>query len=292
MTFNENIKIDSRRVKTSRASSGAAIGGLGGILAMLIFMFTGMDVSGILGGGATEGTEGMDISHCQTGADANERPECRMVATAESLDVLWNEILPAQAGRAYQAPGFEIFEHAVSTACGQATSAVGPFYCPGDQKVYLDLGFFNALESQLGAKNAPIAQMYIVAHEWGHHIQRLDGTMNQVSMQDTGPESGAVRLELQADCYAGIWVGQAANTVDPETGQTFLNPPTEQEMRDALSTAGSVGDDRIQIRTQGRAMPETFSHGTSEQRMRWFAQGYQNGSMAACNTFNVAGSEL
>lgn len=292
MTFNENIRIDSNRVKTSRASAAGAVGGLGGLLAILIFMFTGQDVSGILGGGATEGTQGMDISHCATGADANERPECRMVATAESLDVLWSRELPGQAGIAYQAPGFEIFEQAVSTACGQATSAVGPFYCPGDQTVYLDLGFFNVLEQQLGAKNAPIAQMYIVAHEWGHHIQRVDGTMNQVNMRDTGPTSGAVRLELQADCYAGIWVGQAANTVDPETGQTFLVPPTEQEMRDALVTAGAVGDDRIQIRTQGRAMPETFSHGTSEQRMRWFAQGYQTGSMTACDTFNVADSQL
>ncbi|MDO5494413.1 MAG: neutral zinc metallopeptidase [bacterium] len=292
MTFNEGIRTDPNRVKTSRAGTGAAVGGIGGIIALLIYMFTGMDLSGVMGGGSTQEQAGKDLSHCTTAEAANEHDECRMVATAESLDVLWSQALPQQANIRYQAPDFTVFEGAVNTACGQATSAVGPFYCPADQGVYLDTGFFGQLESQLGAENAPLAQMYIVAHEWGHHIQNQLGFMGQVNTRQTGPESGAVRLELQADCLAGMWVRHASSTIDPDTGNAFLVEPTEDQIRDALTAAAAVGDDRIQERTQGRAIPETFSHGTSEQRMRWFATGYSGGNVASCNTFEVAGNQL
>ena len=288
MTFNEGIRIDPNRVKTSKASKGGAVVGIGGILAMLLFMFTGVDLSGVLGGGGQGASEpGQSLDHCKDAGAANQYVECRMVATAESLDVLWGSAQPEQAGIRYVQPSFTIFEGAVNTACGQATSAVGPFYCPGDQGVYLDVGFFDTLETQLGADNAPLAQMYIVAHEWGHHIQNQLGYMSQVDTRQTGPTSGAVRLELQADCLAGMWVSHASATVDPDTGVAFLQPPTEQQIRDALTAAAAVGDDRIQERTQGRAFPETFSHGTSEQRMRWFATGYQGGTIQSCNTFQT-----
>lgn len=288
MTFNENIRIDPNRVKTSRASKGGAVVGIGGIVAMLLYMFTGVDLSGVLGGGGqAQSEEGQSLEHCREAGAANEYVECRMVATAESLDTLWAAALPEQAGIRYQQPSFEIFEGAVNTACGQATSAVGPFYCPADQGVYLDVGFFDTLESQLGAENAPLAQMYIVAHEWGHHIQNQLGYMGQVDTRQTGPTSGAVRLELQADCLAGMWVRHASSTIDSDTGVAFLQPPTEDQIRDALTAAGAVGDDRIQERTQGRAFPETFSHGTSEQRMRWFATGYDGGTIQSCNTFET-----
>ncbi|HHW84511.1 MAG TPA: neutral zinc metallopeptidase [Actinomycetales bacterium] len=292
MTFNEGIKLDPNRVKTSRAGTGAAIGGVGGIIALLIYMFTGMDLSGMMGGGSTSEQPGMSLDHCATEEDAaNRYDECRMVATAQSLDDLWSEALPQQTNVRYQEPRFTIFEGAVNTACGQATSAVGPFYCPADQGVYLDIGFFQQLETQLGAENAPLAQMYIVAHEWGHHIQNQLGFMSQVDTRQTGADSGAVRLELQADCLAGMWVRHASSTTDSQ-GTEFLVPPTEEELRDALTAAGAVGDDRIQERTQGRAIPETFSHGTSEQRMRWFAQGYEGGDVPSCNTFDVPGGQL
>lgn len=291
MTFNEGIRTDPNRIKTSRGGgTGAAVGGIGGLIALLIFMFTGVDLSGVLGGGSTAtDTAGVDISHCVSGEAANQYVECRMVATAESLDALWEGALPAQAGIEYVMPGFQIFDGSVNTACGQASSATGPFYCPADQSVYLDVSFFDTLETQLGAENAPLAQEYIVAHEWGHHIQNQLGYLSQVSMQDTGPTSGAVRLELQADCLAGMWVRHASSTVDPETGVTFLEPPTRAQLEDALGAAAAVGDDRIQIRTQGRAIPETFSHGTSEQRMRWFATGYEGGTVQSCDTFAVGG---
>nr|NLD41307.1 neutral zinc metallopeptidase [Actinomycetales bacterium] len=292
MTFNEGIRTDPNRVKTSRAGTGAAVGGIGGIIALIIFMFTGMDLSGALGGGSTSEAEGISLEHCTTAEAANQYDECRMVATAESLDALWVEALPVQAGVDYVMPSFTVFEGAVNTACGQATSAVGPFYCPADQGVYLDVGFFQQLETQLGAENAPLAQMYIVAHEWGHHIQNQLGYMSQVDTRQTGATSGAVRLELQADCLAGMWVRHASSTIDPESGQAFLVSPTEDELRSALTAASAVGDDRIQERTQGRAIPETFSHGTSEQRMRWFATGYNGGTVQSCDTFSVAGNQL
>lgn len=293
MTFNEGIRIDPNRIKTSRGGRGAAVGGIGGLIALLIYMFTGVDISGVLGGTST-GTDsaGPDLSHCVTADAANRHVECRMVATAESLDVLWEGALPAQAGIRYVMPGFHIFEDSVNTACGQANAAVGPFYCPGDQTVYLDLSFFTTLETQLGAENAPLAQEYIVAHEWGHHIQNQLGYLRQVDTRDTGPTSGAVRLELQADCLAGMWVRHASSTVDPETGVTFLEPPTRAQLEDALGAAAAVGDDRIQITTQGRAFPETFSHGTSEQRMRWFAIGYNGGTIQSCDTFAVSDPSL
>jgi len=294
MTFNEGIQLDPNRVKTSRGGgTGAAVGGIGGLVALLIFMFTGVDLSGVLWGTST-GTveEGVSLAHCTDAAAANQYVECRMVATAESLDALWTEQLVAQTGVDYVQPGFVVFQDAVNTACGQATAAVGPFYCPGDQTVYLDVAFFDVLETQLGATNAPLAQEYIVAHEWGHHIQNQLGYMSQVDLQDTGATSGAVRLELQADCLAGMWVRHASSTVDPETGQTFLEPPTEAQLRDALGAASAVGDDRIQQKTQGRAFPETFTHGTSEQRMSWFSAGYTGGTVQSCDTFSVSGSDL
>lgn len=291
MTFNEGIQLDPNRIKTSRGTgTGAAIGGVGGIIALLIFLFTGVDVGGVLGGSSNSVQQGgtVDVSHCTDAQAANQYAECRMVATAESLDALWSAALPAQAGIQYVMPGFTVFQDSVDTACGNATSAVGPFYCPSDQTVYLDVSFFQVLQSQLGAENAPLAQEYIVAHEWGHHIQNQLGIMNQVDTRQTGPESGTVRLELQADCLAGMWVSHAASTVDPQSGQTFLQPPTRAQVQDALDAASAVGDDRIQQRTQGQSHPETFTHGTSAQRMRWFATGYEQGTIKACDTFSAA----
>src|SRR5690606_5718205 len=178
---------------------------------------------------------GLDLRNCQTGADANARTECRMVLTADALDVYWDGAMAEQAGGSYVMPGFTIFTDAVDTGCGAATSAVGPFYCPADSSVYLDIGFFDQLETQLGAQNAPLAQMYIVAHEWGHHTQHLLGTMSSADTRDTGPTGDAVRLELQADCFAGLFIGAAATTVDPDTAETFLQEPTADQVPTAHS---------------------------------------------------------
>ncbi|MEE6273212.1 neutral zinc metallopeptidase [Georgenia sp. MJ206] len=289
MTFNEGVRADSRRVRRSRGTRGAAIGGGTGVLVLLVYLVSGADVSGLVGGGSGgaggEATAGAGFEHCRTGADANRDVDCRMVFTADALDQYWVAALPEQAGVEYEMPGFEVFEASVGTGCGNATSAVGPFYCPPDASVYLDTGFFTQLETQLGAENAPLAQMYIVAHEWGHHIQNQLGTMDAIDRQGAGPTSDGVRLELQADCYAGLWVGHAATVVDPESGETFLVPPTQAEVTDALDAAAAVGDDRIQVGAGQEVNPESWTHGSAEQRQRWFTAGYSEGTMAACDTF-------
>jgi predicted metalloprotease len=171
----------------------------------------------------------------------------------------------------------------VSTACGSATSAVGPFYCPGDQTVYLDTGFYDELRNRFDAEGGPLAQMYVVAHEFGHHIQNLQGTMDSIERGDTGPTSDAVRLELQADCFAGAWAGEAS-TVPDDSGTPFLKPITKAQVADALNAAASIGDDRIQESTQGQVNPEAWTHGSSEQRQQWFETGFEQGA-AACDTF-------
>lgn len=295
MSFNEGVRSDSSRVRSSRSGRGVALGGGGSIVALialfLLSQYTGIDLTGLAGNPLsqsreTTSTAGIDLSGCTTGAAANERTECRMVITADSLDVVWQEQLASQGtGVTYRPPGFTIFENTVSTGCGNATSATGPFYCPSDTSVYLDLGFFSQMERDLGATNAPLAQEYVVAHEWGHHIQKLMGTFERHDAHAPGPEGEGVRMELQADCYAGIWMHWASRTLDPDSGVPFLKRPTAQQVSEALATAEAIGDDRLQERHQGHVQPDTWTHGSSEQRQRWLMTGLDTGSVSSCDTF-------
>ena len=255
-------------------------GGLGTILVVALILLSGGDLGDVIGGlGAAPPAEGpigsQLINQCETGEDANQRQDCRMLGVVQSLDAYWADAYP---GNDFVQPGAEIFSDAVNTACGSATSAVGPFYCPLDQSIYLDLGFYGDLESRFGAEGGPFAEMYVMAHEYGHHIQNLLGNLEQG--RDAGAEGGAVRTELQADCYAGVW---AANAV--ETG--FLEPLTRDQINQALDAASAIGDDRIQEQTQGQVNPETWTHGSAAQRQEWFTNGMEAGTIEGCDTFNA-----
>lgn len=297
MTFNDDSQLRGGKVKRrgrTTAIGGGAVG-VGAIVVFLIAQFTGVDLSGIVGGGnglttIQQGGESADAApECQTGRDANLRVECRMEGAAESLDAYWTSEARS-LGISYTAPEFFLFQDSTDTSCGQASAATGPFYCPPDRAVFLDTAFYDDLQSQYGSSGGPLAQMYVVAHEWGHHIQQLQGSFANTDRSGTGASSGSVRVELQADCYAGAWVGDAATTEDAN-GETFFEPITRTQITDALSAASAVGDDSIQERATGRVDPDSFTHGSSEQRQRWFLRGYQQGA-TSCDTLSIPGSAL
>lgn len=294
MTFNDNARIDTSGIqRRGGGRTGAAVGG-GSVIVLiigaLIYMFTGVDISGIAGG-QSSGTETQQqgVDNCASGADANRNVECRMAGVQNSLDQYWSQEGP-NLGIQYRTPGFVLYDGQTQSECGTASNEVGPFYCPSDKTLYVDATFFNLLETQFGAQDGPMAEMYVVAHEWGHAIQDQSGIIQQIDQQATGPDSDSVRLELQADCLAGAWAGHAAETTDA-SGQRLLKPLTDADISNALGAASAVGDDHIQQSQAGYVQPESFTHGTSEQRQRWFTSGYRSG-WQACDTFAVAGNQL
>jgi len=292
MTFNPNSDIGGGKASRRGRTTGIAVGGGLGVLALfLLSQFLGFDVTGLVGGaGSDPAASDSALEQCQTGQDANERVDCRMKGASASLEDYWQETGP-QLGLDYVGPqDFILFSQGVSTGCGNASSATGPFYCPPDQTIYVDTSFFEQLESQFGASGGPLAEMYIVAHEWGHHVQNIAGILSQSQDGQTGPTSNAVRVELQADCFAGSW-SAAASTTEDASGEPFLQPITREQYAQAIDAAAAVGDDRIQEATQGQVTPHSFTHGTSEQRVRWFETGFEQGA-GACDTFGVDGSQL
>ncbi|TKV28139.1 hypothetical protein FDK12_09210 [Arthrobacter sp. NamB2] len=292
MSFNDNAQLNPSRVSDRRGRGrGAAVGGgLGGGLLLILSLIFGpgvVDQLGIDDGTASQqqdsGAEDA-IDECLTGAEANERLDCRILGTAESLDSFWLPYLD-QFGVAYTQPGVVIFSDSTDTGCGTATSAVGPFYCPVDEQTYYDTAFFDDLVTRFGSSGGPLAQEYVVAHEFGHHIQNLIGTLGAAQQDPQGAESGGVRVELQADCFAGMWAAHATTVPDPESGEPFLRPFSTTDLQDALSAAASVGDDRIQESATGQVNPEGWTHGSSAQRQAWFAQGFDTGDLRSCDTF-------
>jgi predicted metalloprotease len=296
MTFNDDAKYSGKGVRKSGRRTGLAVGGggLGLVAVVLLSQLLGVDLTGLVGGG-TGGTggssqsEGTALENCYTGDDADADIECRVGFTYDSLEAYWAEQAPAM-GIPYSTTLINLFSGGIDTGCGSATSAVGPFYCPADQQIYLDTGFYDTLRSQFGATAGPLSQLYVVGHEWGHHIQNLAGTFATADSSQTGPTSDAVRLEVQADCFAGAWLGSATETTDAE-GNRLLDPITDTQISDALNAASAIGDDRIQEKTQGQVNPESWTHGSSEQRQKWFQAGYTNGA-EACDTFAVADADL
>jgi predicted metalloprotease len=298
MTFDDDAKLSGRGVRRSGRRTGLAVGGGGlGVVAILIIsQLLGVDLTGLIGGGgvgsgdSTTSQQGELLDNCETGADANADVSCRVQGAYDSLDSYWSTAAPDELGISYVSPNIQLFTTAVDTGCGSATSAVGPFYCPADQLIYLDTAFYDDLRTRFDATGGSLAQLYVVAHEWGHHLQDLSGAFAAADRSGTGPDSDSVRLELQADCYAGAWVGSATSTRDVD-GNTLLEPITEEQMADALNAASAIGDDRIQEQTSGQVSPESWTHGSSEQRQRWFTTGYRDGA-TACDTFAASSSQL
>jgi uncharacterized protein len=286
VTFNQGARLDPDQVTDVRGRSfgggrGVAIGGGGiGLVIAIVYLLLGGDPGALTSpaAGPVTGPAGSQLTQeCETGADANQRADCRIVGFVNSIQAYWREAYEQDGGQ-YKPAQTVLFEGGVDTGCGTATSAVGPFYCPPDQAIYLDLGFFDELQSRFGASGGPLAEAYVVAHEYGHHIQNLEGIL-QGGSGGSGAESRAVRTELMADCFAGVWVSHAGST-------GFLKPPTQDQVAQALSAAAAVGDDRIQERTQGQVDPEGWTHGSAEQRQHWFSVGRDSGDPAACDTFS------
>jgi predicted metalloprotease len=291
MSFNDNVRLDPSQVQDRRGMGrGVKVGGgVGGGLILLIAALLGFNpqlLEGLAGSGQGPQSQGTAPA-CATGADADARLDCRITGTVNSLNAFWPAYL-RDYGVQYPQPKTVIFSGGTGTGCGAATSEVGPFYCPADSTAYFDPGFFQELVDRFGSSGGPLAQEYVVAHEFGHHIQNVLGTIDRARQDPQGPESGAVRTELQADCYAGLWVHYATTTADPGTGQPFLEPLTQRDLNDALSAASAVGDDRIQKAATGRVSPESWTHGSSAQRQKWFSQGYTTGDVNQCDTFAVA----
>jgi len=283
MTFRGGARLDPSQVEDQRGSGGG--GGLGGpvivggggigLVILIIALLLGVNPLSDYGGTNPSIDGGPSVQDCQTGADANKRDDCRIVGFVDSIQKYWTDEF-ARRGDTYLPAKTVLYTGATQGACGFAQAAMGPFYCPEDEKVYLDISFFQELTQRFGAKGGPFAEGYVVAHEYGHHVQQQLGLL---SAGQSG-NAASIRVELQADCLAGVWARHAADT-------GFLEAPTDAEIAQALDAAASVGDDRIQQETQGRVQPEKWTHGSAAMRQQWFKTGYQTGDLDRCDTSNV-----
>ncbi|MBE9065178.1 zinc metallopeptidase [Leptolyngbya cf. ectocarpi LEGE 11479] len=276
-TGRRSSNIEDRRGATSSLVVGG--GGLGALVLALVVTMLGGDPSIILDQVAappSQSTQQRQISPAE-----EELAAFTSVVLADTEDT-WNKIFQEEIGQPYQEPNLVLFSGAVQSGCGSAQSAMGPFYCPADQKVYIDLSFYNELKTRHQAPG-DFAQAYVIAHEVGHHVQNILGISNQVrQLQSRASKAEAnqlsVRLELQADCFAGVWANRADKARDIlERG----------DIEEALNAASQIGDDRLQEQSRGFVVPESFTHGSSAQRMRWFKQGLATGDIEQCNTFST-----
>jgi len=273
--FREGAELDTSQVSDRRGAGPIALGG-GGLIGLVVLVLSLLNGGG--GGGGVSNAPAGDLksdlsASCRTGQDANQQEDCRIVAVVNSVQAYWAQHQPN-----YQKAPTVFFTGGTSTGCGSASSAVGPFYCPVDRKVYIDLGFYDELRNRFGAKGGPFAEAYVIAHEYGHHIENQRGVLERARSRETGPQSPGVRVELQADCLAGAWARGAVAT-------GFIEDLTDADIADGLNAASSIGDDRIQEQAQGQVSPESWTHGSSEQRQRWFLAGYRSTDQNACDTF-------
>jgi uncharacterized protein len=291
VSFNPRSRLDPSQVRDRRGMGGRTVmvggGGLGviGVIITLFLTLSGggggagnaIDVLSHLEGlngkqvGGTDASGGV-LSQCRTGADARRTQDCRIVGYVNSIQAYWGKAVDG-----YTVVPTVFFSGQTSTGCGPASTDVGPFYCPADKNVYIDLGFFRELRTRFGAEGGPFAEAYVLAHEYGHHVQDLLGILKPGGSQ--GAESQSVRTELQADCFAGVWAAHAVST-------GFLAQVSHDDIHRALDAAAAVGDDRIQESVQGSSNPETWTHGSSAERQHWFTTGYRTGDPNRCDTFH------
>jgi predicted metalloprotease len=293
MRFNPKARIDQSQIETRGGGGGGGgmrlpiPGGGGGrigmgtvVILVLYFVITQFTNSG----GAGDGGNGATSNSCATGADANRSEDCAIDLFTNSVQDFWSRTYPEQANGQYEVIRTVRFQGSTSSACGQASSAMGPFYCPNDRMVYLDTTFFDdMLQGQLGAKGGTFAIGYVIAHEYGHDVQDQLGVLGRIRTQK-GPRSDAVRVELMADCLAGVWAKGAQETRDSQ-GNAIIQGLTQDDVKIAIDAAQAVGDDRIQKRTSGRVNTDTFTHGSAAQRVRWFDRGMGQGTIKGCDTF-------
>jgi len=298
MRFNPKARIDQSQIETRSGGGGRGGGGmrmpipgggggkvgLGTIVVIVLFVVltqcTGMD---LLGSGSSS-NDSPSANTCQSGADANDRQECAVDLFTTSVQNFWKQAYPDQTGKPYDVVSTVRFQGGTDSGCGPASADMGPFYCPNDQKVYLDTTFFDdMLSGQLGAKGGPFAIGYVIAHEYGHHIEDQLGILGKIRTQ-RGPKSDAVRVELMADCLAGVWAKGAQETTD-DRGEQIISELNQDDIERAIDAAQAVGDDRIQKRAQGRVDTDSFTHGSAAQRVRWFNQGLRQGTIEGCDTF-------
>ena len=289
MPFNNKSRLDTSQVSDRRGrgvGTTMAVGGGGlGLVILIVALLLGVDPAALpdltapapaASTGSTSQTNSL-AEACQTGADANAREDCRIVGFTNSIQAYWTDEF-ARQGNQYLPAKTVLFTGSTQAACGYATAAVGPFYCPADQQIYLDLDFFNELQTRFGAQGGAFAEAYVLAHEYGHHVQNLTGALDQSSGSSaTGPQSASVQTELQADCLAGVWAYHATDT-------GYLTQVTDAEIAQSLDAAAAVGDDRIQRQSQGYVSPESWTHGSSEQRQQALKDGLQTGDPASCDT--------
>jgi predicted metalloprotease len=308
MRYRENASLDTSRVRDIRGRGGRMGGGRGGrmgggrgvavggggiglvgLVVIVLFQLiggggdgTGSGIGGLAGLEQGQQADNAALrASCREGGDANASVDCAVVADIESIEDFWSGVL----GSRYELTDTVYFSGSVQTQCGGATSGSGPFYCPADRFVYIDLSFFDQLQEQFGAQGGLFVNAYVIAHEYGHHVQNLLGTNQQVDPGETGPTSGTVRLELQADCYAGAWANHA-ETVPDDSGEPLIADITDDDIARALDAAGRIGDDFIQQNLgNGTVNQDAFTHGSSEQRRRWFTTGYETGDPERCDTF-------
>ncbi|MEL4359394.1 MULTISPECIES: KPN_02809 family neutral zinc metallopeptidase [unclassified Luteococcus] len=290
MQFNENATLDSSQMQSAGGGGGGgvAIGGGLGLIIMILGLIFGFNPNDLLGGATQDaatqsGEQANQYAECKTGADIAKNRECRWVAYVNSIQGYW--ATQFQQGQYVKAPTVS-FSGRVNTACGAATSQVGPFYCPGDRKVYIDTEFADQLLQQLGAQGGPAAEAYILAHEYGHHISNMTGDLakSQSGGQQSGPDSMAVRTELQADCYAGVWFKNAAT--NDQTG--IISGIQQDDLNRIVDAAAAVGDDRIQSSTTGQVNPESWTHGSAQMRQNWVGKGFTSGDPKVCSTAMTA----